>query len=224
LEKPPQARLGQAVRLIDPRRPLLRHVGEGLPRAAVQQILRAMATNPRAAFQMSFEEYLAFEADTPERHEFLDGAIRLMVGASLPHGIVVSRLNQLLANALKGGPCLTVESQTKLKITAMNRVYYPDLMVICDRARETDDRMVQHPSLVAEVLSESTAATDRREKSKAYQAIESLRYYLMVDIDQKCVEIWSRSDGLWITKEKYSAVDLPDLNAQFPVADLFEGL
>jgi Uma2 family endonuclease len=183
-----------------------------------------MASNPRAQFLMSFEEYLAFEADTPERHEFLDGSIRLMVGASQTHGIIVANLSAALHSRLKGGPCRVVESQTKVRIATLNRAYYPDITVVCDRARETDDRMVQFPSLVAEVLSESTAATDRREKSRAYQAIESLRYYVIVDPQSRQVDFWSRATGEWWMRQKTSNLDLPDLSVSFPVAELFDGV
>jgi Uma2 family endonuclease len=183
-----------------------------------------MATKALTVPLISFEEYLDLEAQSPERHEYLDGAIRLMVGASLTHGIVCANLTRALGDRLRGGPRLLVEGQTKVRVSKLNRIYYPDLTVICDRMRETDDRMVQHPTLVAEVLSETTAMVDRREKARSYQTIESLRYILLIDPDRRCCERWSRSDGEWVLREKRSQLDLPELGVSLAVAELFEGV
>jgi Uma2 family endonuclease len=169
---------------------------------------------------LTYEEYLAVEREMDSRFEYLDGAIRLMVGASKAHGRITVAMIRALGNRLKGGPCRVVEGQTRLRVDRMNSSYYPDVMVYCEAARETDSHAVLHPSLIVEVLSDTTASIDRNEKAKVYKTIASLRYYLIVDPAGRVINVWSRSDGEWHGKMGQMAVDLPDLDISFPADEV----
>lgn len=174
----------------------------------------------KAAASVTYEEYLALEREAGARYEYLDGVIRLMVGASKVHGRVTAALTIALGTRLKGGPCRVVESQTRLRIEALNNSYYPDLMVYCDATKEIDSHAVLHPSLIAEVLSETTAHIDRQEKAKAYKTLDSLRYYLIVDPVAQIISLWSRSNGEWTNKMGAMAVDLPEIGVSFPADEV----
>jgi Uma2 family endonuclease len=179
-----------------------------------------MASRLRPPPLLSHDDYLAVERDEGVRLEYIDGAIRMMVNATRKHGIITANLIGELRSKLANGPCIVVEAQTKLRIEPLNSSYYPDVMVYCDSAAETDEHAVHHPSLLAEVLSDSTAQVDRREKVKAYKTIESLRYLLIVDPRARCVEIWSRSDDTWIFRET-GVVPLPDIDASLKISEVF---
>ena len=174
----------------------------------------------KQAASLSYEEYLAAEREANCRFEYLDGALRMMVGASKVHGRVTVAISSALHNRLKDGPCRVVEAQTRVRVEATNSSYYPDVMVYCDSAKETDSHAVLHPSLIVEVLSDPTANIDRQEKPKAYKTLESLRYYILVDPPARLVSVWSRSSGQWENKQGKMAVDLPDLGISFPADEV----
>jgi Uma2 family endonuclease len=96
----------------------------------------------------------------------------------------------------------------KLRASA-DRIYYPDVMIVCGRAAEVDC-VVECPSIVVEVTSPGTRATDRREKLEAYRCIASLRLYLIVEQRYRQVLAYSRApDGQWVREEFSIGQDVP---------------
>ena len=91
---------------------------------------------------------------------------------------------------LKDSPCDVYMSDVKVKVAHLNSYYYPDIMVGC--SREEDDYSLSKPCLIVEVLSTSTASTDRREKLLAYQSLSSLKEYCLVNQDECRVEKYTR--------------------------------
>src|SRR5690242_5640728 len=115
-----------------------------------------MTTRPEV--RLSPEEYLRIERAAEWKSEYVDGEMFAMSGATWRHNVVVSNIVRVLGNQLLGGPC-TVVSQDQRVATDRHRHYtYPDIVVVCDPPRFVDDQFdtVTNPSLVVEVLSEST--------------------------------------------------------------------
>lgn len=142
---------------------------------------------------MTLEEYLEFEANSPIRHEYVAGEVFAMSGATTRHNIIIANLLQGLRAAAKRRGCRVYFVDLKLR-AAPDRIYYPDLMVACGRAAEVE-LIVDAPSVVIEVTSPSTRATDRREKLDAYQRLESVRCYLVVEQRRRQVIAYTRDAG-----------------------------
>jgi Uma2 family endonuclease len=144
--------------------------------------------------QVSYEEYLRIEeAGIDVRHEYVDGFLYAMLGASNDHGVIVSNRTTLLRPAVRGTGCRVYGTEVKLRVSC-RQVYYPDLMVVCDPGDRDDPLITTKPCLVIEVLSPGTHVTDRREMRRAYEEIPTLLAYLMIHPDDRRVERHWRAD------------------------------
>ena len=142
---------------------------------------------------MSLEEYLAFEERSPSRHEYVAGEVYAMTGASTRHNLITLNIVRHLHDAARARRCRVFATDVKLR-SADDRIYYPDVMVACGEATRVE-MIVEAPSLIVEVTSRSTRATDRREKLDAYRRMPSLLVYLIVDQRRRHVLVYSRADG-----------------------------
>ena len=154
---------------------------------------------PQLKTPFTIDDYLAWEAEQAERHEFVNGEVFAMAGAEDRHVMVSLRLASALLSHLSGSPCNVFMSDMKLRVTALNNVFYPDIMVTCDPADRESRMSKSEPKLIVEILSPSTANYDRGEKFVSYRQIASLREYVMVDIDKRQIEVYRLGDqGLWV--------------------------
>lgn len=157
-----------------------------------------MIASPQQPY-LTPEQYLQMEAQSPVKHEYIDGQIYAMAGASDPHVTIALNLATLLRSHVRGSGCRIYISDMKVRIEALNRFYYPDVLVSCD---ERDREMLTYkrfPNLIVEVLSDSTEAFDRGDKFADYQTLESLREYVLINTKRQRVECFRRKDeGLWI--------------------------
>jgi len=145
---------------------------------------------------MTPEEYLEFEAQSDIRHEYVDGYVYAFAGGTWNHNDVLNNLFLAIEPVARAMGCRTATGNIRLRVSS-RIYYYPDLMVVCERERGTDIQSTR-PTLVAEVLSHSTAAVDQREKLMAYRQIESLETYLIVHQDEPHVERhWRDDNGAW---------------------------
>ena len=141
---------------------------------------------------MTAEEYLALESASAERHEFVDGEIFAMTGASDWHNDIVFRLTAALRAHFEPHGCRVHTESVKLAIESANSYLYPDVFVTCD-PRDHGDRLIKrHASVAVEVLSESTAQWDRDGKFARYRKLASLQAYVMVDTQFRHVEVYER--------------------------------
>ena len=134
---------------------------------------------------MTEEEFVAFELASRDRHEFIDGVIRGMTGASIRHNDVALNLAIALRAAAKGTGCKVNIEGVRLKVNS-KRHYYPDVMVTCEVPSDTHAHST--PCLIAEVLSPTTTSIDRGEKRLAYMAMPSLRHLLLIDLEANNIE------------------------------------
>jgi Uma2 family endonuclease len=180
---------------------------------------------PRSTWLLTVDEYLAFEEQSDVRHEYLDGEIYAMVGASRRHSMIVSNIAGHLWTALRGSSCETHTNEVKLQV-AETAIYYPDVVVTCDPT-DVDPYIVNRPLFVSEVLSPSTAGIDRREKARLYRLLSSLRSYLIVSQDEQRVDFYWRAaaDDEWRFDVHFDgAVQIPGIDVRLTLAEIYEGV
>jgi Uma2 family endonuclease len=169
------------------------------------------------------EDFLAFEAEEPERYEFVDGIVRMMTGGSAAHSAIKGNLFAELRAALRSGPCRV--DVDDLKVVTGTAVMYPDVLVICRPLAPDDDR-VSDPTVVVEVLSPTTETHDRIRKWREYQRIASLRHSVLVAQSERRVEVYSRTETGWeirAIEPPEDAVALKGIGATLSLAAIYEG-
>ena len=143
--------------------------------------------------------YLVWEENQTEKHEYIAGEVFAMAGAQRAHVVVAGNIFAALKQALRGSSCQTYISDMKLRVEQMDAFYYPDVMVTCDQRDQETPAYKKFPCLIVEVLSDSTEASDRGDKFFAYQELNSLREYVLINTKQQRVECFRRNEqGLWV--------------------------
>ncbi len=145
------------------------------------------------------DHYLANERRSSEKHEYIDGLVYMMAGASERHVKIVSNLVRALGNQLAERPCATYSSDLRVK-THSGLVAYPDVMVVCGEPELYDDKgdVLLNPTVIVEVLSPSTEAYDRTTKFEHYQSMPTLQDYVLIAQDRRAIEQYTRGgDGRW---------------------------
>ena len=117
-------------------------------------------------------EYLHLEEHSDLKHEYLDGEVYAMAGASDRHVTIAGNLFAVLRSHLRGSGCRVYMSDMKAKIETANRFFYPDVMVTCDDRDKSTSNYKQYPCSIVEVLSDSTEAFDRGDKFSDYQQLD----------------------------------------------------
>jgi Uma2 family endonuclease len=180
---------------------------------------------PKPADQFGFDSYLAWEAEQPEKHEFVRGEVFAMADARRAHVTVSLNLATAFKGHLRGGACRVYMADMKVRVEAADAGFYPDVMVTCDRRDHAADLAMRYPSLVVEVLSESTAAYDRGDKFADYRKLECLREYVVVDIAARRVECFRRNaEQRWVLYE-FAGEDMCEfasIDFAMPLAEVFE--
>ncbi|MBC7608460.1 MAG: Uma2 family endonuclease [Polaromonas sp.] len=146
-------------------------------------------------------DYLAEEERAKTKHEFVDGTIHAMAGASERHNTIAGNLFVACHAARGGSACRPFMGDMRLRLEGGNVYYYPDVMVVCN-LEDTDPMFKSLPCLLAEVTSPSTDGIDRREKMSAYLKIPTLREYLIISQDSPVVDLYQRHDmNQWHTTQ-----------------------
>lgn len=144
---------------------------------------------------MSLDEFLDWEREQPERYEYARGIITMMTGASLAHATITMNIAFALRAPLRAIGCRAFMNDAK--ILAAGSVRYPDVAVTCSPFSGADD-IVPAPVLVIEVLSPSTEREDRGRKKFDYFATPSIVQYVIVEQDERRIELYTRADTKWI--------------------------
>ena len=177
--------------------------------------------------QLPEEDYLAGERLSPERHEYVDGQVYLMAGASKRHSEIAVNLTTALRLGARKTSCKVYAADMKVRVVGRKSYYYPDVVVSCEQD-DKDDYYLENPCLIIEVLSESTAKRDRSEKLLAYMNIPTLRAYLLVEQDKAELEFfYKNADGGWWV-DTFSGLDgvvqLPCPAISLSLAEIYEGV
>jgi Uma2 family endonuclease len=151
---------------------------------------------PKLKEYWTVEDYLNFEKTSPIRHEYIDGEIYAMVGESKNHNRIAADLFTTLNQHLSGGRCEPFIENIKLRVRPA-LFYYPDVIVSCDLTSdvEDDDYVIDDPLLIVEVLSKSTARTDRIEKLREYQNLPNLKEYVIISQYSVQVEVYGHKQA-----------------------------
>lgn len=180
-----------------------------------------------ALAHISVADYLAGELRSEIRHEYIDGEVFAMSGASRRHHLIATNLARHTSNAAANRrSCQVFIAGMKVFIEARNVFYYPDLFASCDPG-DREDYYSTTPCFVIEILSPSTAAIDRREKRQNYCLLASLREYVLVDQDRRRVDVYRRDDSsaFQVTRiEGSGTLHLSCLDLDISLDDIYEGV
>lgn len=182
---------------------------------------------PKASRRLTWAEYLELERAAEFKSEFFEGEMFAMAGGTPQHSLIATNLAREFGNRLKGGPCVAYNADLRIKIEATGLFTYPDLSVICGPLRFADgtEDTVVNPTVLVEVLSDSTEAYDRGRKFEHYRQIPTLQAYLLVSQQAPRVEQFIRqAEGRWLLDEAASVdrhLDLPSLQTSISLAEVF---
>lgn len=172
-----------------------------------------------AEYKISEADYLEGESIAETKHEFLDGEIYAMAGASENHNLLALNMASELRARLKGTPCRTFMADMKIK--ADQAFFYPDVMVVCQRD-DQDEYYKSAPVIVVEVLSKATRRFDQTVKRLRYQALPSLEEYVLIEQDRGEIVVFRRRDG-WQSSYYYlgDQIHFYSVDVAVPVADIY---
>jgi Uma2 family endonuclease len=183
---------------------------------------------PRTLSVFTADQYLDLERHSEIRHEFLDGTVYAMSGASRAHSAIGFNLPMVIGPQLRGTPCAGFSPDMKVRAGDKRLYAYPDLAVYCGEPLFHDDHgdVLLNPVVIFEVLSRSTESYDRGEKFERYKTIETLTDYVLVSQDRARIEHFSRRpDGSWSIDEVSgldSSLDLASINCHVPLAEVYD--
>ena len=179
---------------------------------------------------ISPEEYLEAERAAVEKHEYYQGEVFAMSGASLRHNRIFSNLFTDIGSKLKGKDCQPYGSDLRIHIPKNTLYTYPDISIICGDVDLTDKEFdtATNPSVIIELLSKSTRNYDKGEKFTLYRDIVSLQEYILIDTEKVFVEKHIRNaDNSWQLTD-YRSLDnsftIETINSNFLLKDIYEGL
>ncbi len=186
-----------------------------------------MAT-PQAKLYISPADYLAFERQSDERHEYDNGRILAMAGESLSHSRINVNVMREVSSFLKGKRCEALSPNMKVAVTKAGKYFYPDLSVVCDAPLFHDDErdVLLNPSVVIEVLSPSTEKRDLSDKQLYYLQIPSLTDYVIIAQDRPLVRHYTRhNDGRWlfaVIDDLTQSLTIKSLGCTLSLADIYD--
>ena len=179
------------------------------------------------AQRLSESEYLAIERAADVKSEFYDGEMFAMSGGTRWHSLISANAGGELRQALKGSGCVVFESNMRLKVEATGLYTYPDVTVACEEQRFADNETdtLLNPTMIVEVISESTEKYDRGEKFRQYQQIASLKEYMLVSQHTPRVELFVREGGgtwrLLQAEGLHGTISSPTLGVTLEMQEIF---
>lgn len=183
------------------------------------------------------DEYLDLVEKLEGKYEFHEGRLvdwRMMAGTSEPHVLVGANLIRTIGNALVGKPCRVYGSDLLVRIAHKSTYRFPDVSVVCGPTEfDTVDKgrrlAVANPSVLIEILSDTSEKSDRGEKFEEYRQIPSLKEYVLVSQHKALIETFRRHpDGTWgilaIVQELAGTLYLSAIDVNIPLAEVYAGV
>ena len=187
-----------------------------------------MSTQPRIF--LTPEQYLEIERKAEFRSEYCQGEMFAMSGATRTHTLLNVNLVRELSSQLRHGPCRVYTHDMRVQVSATGLYTYPDVVVGCQEEQFLDERRdtLLSPTLIIEILSESTEAYDRGKKFGHYRTLQPLREYVLVSQDRVQVECYKRQPGdqwlLTAASRLEDIVALESIDCTLRLADIYEGI
>ena len=187
-----------------------------------------MPAQPKQKY-ISEEEYLEMEAVSPVKHEYFDGEVFQMAGASYRHNVAAGNIYASLHLQLRKRDCVPFQNDMRLFVEKSRLYTYPDVMVVCGKPeikkyKGLDNLM--NPTLIVEVLSPTIADYDKGAKFDHYRTIESLREYILVWQDKKRVARYTkRTDGSWTLNDfigEDAEIELISIGSRLAIEDIYD--
>lgn len=187
-----------------------------------------MSALPEYPKRKSEAEYLAFERESNIKHEYMDGEIFAMAGASRSHNLISVNIITALRNQARTKGCTVYPSDMRIRIEALADYAYPDVSVLCGDSQFAEDVFdsLLNPSLIIEVLSPSTEKYDRGKKFQKYRKIDTLREYLLVSQDSPRIERyllndnqkWELTDAIGLE----TTLELPSIGCELNLREVYD--
>lgn len=179
-------------------------------------------------YEYTPEEYLAFERKSDTKHEYLDGQIYAMAGASPTHNQLCFNLAGEIHQTIKNTTCIGYTSDQKIRTDLMDLFSYPDLTIVCGEPVFHDDEkdVILNPTVIIEVLSPRTETYDRSTKLDRYQNIRSLTDYILISQNRPCVEHYVRQKGkrqwlLTIETDLAAEIEIASIKCKLKLSDIY---
>ena len=169
------------------------------------------------------DEYLEGEQFADVKHEYIDGRVYAMAGATSVHNLICLNMAGITKDSSKSKSCKTYVADVKIKVGT--KYFYPDVMVDCSGEMHNKSLFSEKPSLIIEVLSDSTRKFDETTKFNAYKNIESLQEYVLIEQDFMKIQVHRRSDN-WHSQAYYSGeeVRFESLGLALPIETLYDSI
>jgi Uma2 family endonuclease len=175
---------------------------------------------------LTYEQYLALERAAAEKHEFAGGELFAMSGAKRAHNVATANVSRLFGNALRDRPCVVFSPDMRVR-TADDVATYPDVTVVCGGLEFSDaeEDELRNPTVIVEVLSDSTEAYDRGDKLAHYQTIASLRDVVFVATKVARLDHYTRQDdGSWARRSyaRGESAHVASVDVSLPVDEVYD--
>ena len=174
---------------------------------------------------MTLTEFLVWEENQTERHEFFGGETFAIVGGTARHNRVTLNLASRIGDHLDGTTCQVFAENMQVQMA--DGVLYPDVMVSCGKTEAGDEQTVTDLKLIIEVLSPSTRGYDQRDKFILYRTLASLREYALIDPVKRQVEVFTWAEGGTWTLTDQTAADvltLASIDCKLAMELVFKGV
>lgn len=186
-----------------------------------------MSSAPELRF-ISVDEYLIGEEQSSVKHEYVGGNVYAMVGASNAHNMIASNVLGSLFAQLDGNPCRAFNSDTKIRVrlSDQTRFYYPDVSIIGSPNPQSDSFQDQ-PSVIVEVLSDSTRRLDEGEKREAYLTFPTLTHYILLEQSFATATVYERASVGFdrrVVSGLNESIELPESKAVLKLAAAYDGV
>jgi Uma2 family endonuclease len=177
--------------------------------------------------KMTPQEYLRFERASEIKHEFYNGDIFAMSGASEEHNVITANIVAALHGQLRQRLCKLYPSDMRVFIPATGLYTYPDVTAVCGTPQFEDKEFdtLLNPTVIIEVLSPSTEKYDRGKKFEHYRSIPSLREYVLIAQDEARIQCFSLQNDFWVFDEAVALdaiLTLTSIECTLALSDVYE--
>ncbi len=171
---------------------------------------------------MSEQDYLEREKISETKHEYFDGEIFAMAGASRSHQRIISNLVIDIGTHLKNTPCEVFSSDMKVRADKGKKYFYPDVIVSCTKG-DGNSHFEESPRIIVEVLSSSTRKFDQTSKRLVYQNITTLEEYVLIEQDRVEIQVFRRADN-WQSSYYYidDEITFTSIGLTLPVLEIYQ--
>lgn len=159
--------------------------------------------------KISIEEYIALSQEQDQKYEYHDGQLFAMAGGTIEHGIIGGNVLTEIGTQFKSkeSSCFPLNSDVRLHVRQGNKIFYPDVMIVCNKIErsETEKNSITNPTVIVEVLSDTTESYDRGDKFYFYQQIPTFKEYILVSQNKPQIDVFKRgTENMWAFK-RYQA-------------------